>query len=143
MRISITRKHASAITREQALAIGGRRWNRPGGPNRVYLDTADIIGLNTNTYRSGNIRSATINGHDVSNAEARRILSSRLYADDSGLHWACPDPPRTVPAENVFAAAHDRLNRINAATTPDTDTATTPAAEADETTPNTQHGERT
>jgi hypothetical protein len=98
------------ITKEQALSIGGRAWTGSGGTSRVYLQIEEIIGLDVEMYRTGNVRSAVLRGRDVSNCEARRILSSRLYVDDSGLHWFRPDPPRTITAEEVFAAVQDRLH---------------------------------
>jgi len=74
----------TTYTAEQIIAIGGREWNK-GGKHRVYLNDdvwTRLIGLEIETYKSGNISSATLGGERISNAEARRYLDAI-----SGVYW--------------------------------------------------------
>ena len=65
-------------TEQQIVRIGGNLWEK-GGKRRVYLDRdlwAQLAGLETSHYRTGNISSATLHGERISNSYAREILGS-------------------------------------------------------------------
>jgi len=65
--------------------IGGRRWTS-GSMDRVYFnDLAAWLGLEYTTYKSGNVSGAKLNGEDISNGSAKRLLadlsSSKFWFD--------------------------------------------------------------
>ncbi len=73
----------TTYTAEQIIAIGGSDWQR-NGTHRVYLNqTNSMLGLDVDTYKSGNISSATLHGETISNAEAGRLGSAldKVYLD--------------------------------------------------------------
>ena len=51
-----------------------------GGYDRLYID-ATACGLEYDTYKSGNISSATFNGESISNARAGRMKAMKMYVD--------------------------------------------------------------
>lgn len=64
--------------------IGANEWHK-GSYNRLYLNEAvdTLIGLETESYKSGNIKSAWLKGNEISNAEARRLIerTCKAYVD--------------------------------------------------------------
>ena len=69
-------KSAEAL---QDLKAYGKVW--VGGKHkRLYLNAKDL-GLKCDYYHSGNISRAWVNGEDISNCEARRILGAGAYID--------------------------------------------------------------
>lgn len=54
---------------------GGKRWTK-GGKDRIYIkDMAETVGgLEIDYYKTGRISSAKVNGEEISNSEASRIL---------------------------------------------------------------------
>ena len=69
-------KDAEAL---QDLKAYGKVW--VGGKHkRLYLN-AKALGLKCDYYHSGNISHAWVNGEDISNCEARRILGAGAYID--------------------------------------------------------------
>lgn len=58
---------------------GFHRWTK-GDYDRLYANAEDF-GLYTESYNSGNIRYAELNGVKISNAAAGRILSAKIYID--------------------------------------------------------------
>ena len=69
-------KSAEAL---QDLKAYGKVW--VGGKHkRLYLNAKDL-GLKCDYYHSGNISRAWVNGEDISNCEARRILNAGAYID--------------------------------------------------------------
>lgn len=73
----------TTYTAAQITAIGGRDWQRDD-KHRVYLnDPSAMIGLEIDTYGTGNISSATLNGERISNAAAGRLRGAidKVYLD--------------------------------------------------------------
>lgn len=69
-------KSAEAL---QDLKAYGKVW--VGGKHkRLYLN-AKALGLKCDYYHTGNISRAWVNGEDISNCEARRILGAGAYID--------------------------------------------------------------
>ena len=69
-------KSAEAL---QDLKAYGKVW--VGGKHkRLYLN-AKALGLKCDYYHSGNVSRAWVNGEDISNCEARRILGAGAYID--------------------------------------------------------------
>ena len=64
--------------------LGANEWHK-GSYNRLYLNEAvdALIGLETECYKSGNIKSAWLKGEPISNAEAGRIIerTCKAYVD--------------------------------------------------------------
>lgn len=58
---------------------GFHRWTK-GDYDRLYANAEDF-GLYTESYNSGNIKYAELNGTKISNAAAGRILSAKIYID--------------------------------------------------------------
>lgn len=58
---------------------GFKRWKK-NGMDRMYIN-ASALGLNCTYYKTGNISSATLNGADISNCEARRLKAAKTYID--------------------------------------------------------------
>ena len=69
-------KSAEAL---QDLKAYGKVWIG-GKHKRLYLN-AKALGLKCDYYHSGNISRAWVNGEDISNCEARRILGAGAYID--------------------------------------------------------------
>ena len=65
----------TTITRLQEM--GASRWTK-NDHDRLYLNEAAfyLIGLEVKRYNTGNISSASLNGSDISNSEAKRILAA-------------------------------------------------------------------
>lgn len=71
----------STFTETQIRNIGGNLWER-GGHRRVYLNHwAHLAGLRTERYNSGNISYAELNGTEISNTRAYKLLS------DAKVYW--------------------------------------------------------
>lgn len=58
---------------------GFKRWTK-GDYDRLYANAEDF-GLYTETYNSGRIKYAELNGEEISNSSACRILSAKIYID--------------------------------------------------------------
>lgn len=58
---------------------GFKRWQK-AGKDRMYINATNL-GLVYTTYKTGNISSARFGEDEISNAEARRMLSSKTYVD--------------------------------------------------------------
>jgi hypothetical protein len=73
-------------TEEQMKAIGGKRWTT-GDHLRVYLnDWADMIDLDVNHYKTGNVQSATLAGDRISNTKASTLLQAKVWWEDGRIH---------------------------------------------------------
>ena len=96
-------------TTETMTAIGGRRWQK-NGHDRVYLnDWAELAGIETTRYNTGNISSACYQGEGISNSQAYKLLGciDKVWFDaaDGKLHarygWT---ESRVATREQVWAA---------------------------------------
>ncbi|MGW9371218.1 hypothetical protein ACWGVR_14545 [Streptomyces xanthophaeus] len=79
------------ITAETLVAIGGNRWQR-NGMDRVYFNNpAQLAGLETSHYKSGNISGATWQGQPTSNSQAYKLASSidKLWYDTADGKFHC------------------------------------------------------
>lgn len=53
----------------------GKEWIKED-MHRIYINNLEkIYGLETTSYKTGNISSATLNGEDISNSRARQLTS--------------------------------------------------------------------
>lgn len=74
-------------TKDQMLAIAGKPWTSGNGKTRVYFnDWPQMIGLEIDRYRTGNISDATLGGKHISNAAAGRLLAgTKVYWEDGQI----------------------------------------------------------
>jgi len=82
------RKPRVKITAENLEAIGGRRWIK-GGHDRIYFNNwPELIGLEINRYKTGNISSAFLDGELISNRQAGLLLNmiNKVYWDTQAGH---------------------------------------------------------
>jgi hypothetical protein len=57
-------------------------WTSRTGQVRRYINNwPAIVGLDVGYYKTGNIQSASLNGERISNAEAGRLLSAKVWID--------------------------------------------------------------
>lgn len=76
-------------TIEQALEQIGNRWQK-GSMDRIYFsDLHKFAGLELSFYKTGNISSATLNGHSISNSEGRRMYM-KFISSYCKLWWDVP-----------------------------------------------------
>ncbi|MCF0086667.1 MULTISPECIES: helix-turn-helix domain-containing protein [unclassified Streptomyces] len=97
-----------AYTIDTMTAIGGRRWQK-NGLDRVYLnDFASVPGLELDTYKSGSISYAALDGEKVSNAEGGRLATAvdKVYFDATAgkvfIKWGWGQP-RSLDREEIAA----------------------------------------
>ena len=60
-------------------AAGFKRWTK-NGMDRLYVNTT-TLGLEVDYYKTGNVSRATWQGELISNADGRRLLSSKVWID--------------------------------------------------------------
>lgn len=61
------------------VAMGCNRWTK-GNHDRLYIN-ADLLGVECDFYKSGNISSAWFRGEKISNAQALRYLGGKTYIE--------------------------------------------------------------
>jgi hypothetical protein len=80
------------ITEEQKNALiekGGKEWIN-GNKHRIYFNNwEEIAGFNINTYKTGNISSASLQGETISNNKANKMLGGKLYFDMVTSKFVC------------------------------------------------------
>lgn len=62
------------------IAKGGRLWEKHGYRRIYFNDLPALYGLEYDTYNTGNISAAWVDGERVSNSEGRRILGRLAFA---------------------------------------------------------------
>lgn len=75
---------------EKLEELGLTHWTKNGN-DRIYVNYAyhfeDIFGLKLEFYKTGNIKSAYLNGEKISNSEAKKYFYSRPYYDCKAGKW--------------------------------------------------------
>lgn len=64
-------------------ALGLTHWIK-GDMDRIYINNKDlksVFGLEIEYYKSGNIKSAVLNGDKISNNKAYGLLRNKIYFD--------------------------------------------------------------
>lgn len=121
-RVTLGRKETKQveITTETMEAIGGSRWQK-AGKDRVYVNEwSQYIGLEVDSYKSGNICYATLDDEKISNGEAYRLLGAvhKIYFDaaDSKLHiqWGTASP-RSMDRDDLAEAIFGGIRKAIAA----------------------------
>ena len=86
------------------IQAGGRRWTK-AGHNRIYFNNlAELYGMQFDTYNTGNICWATVDGERISNNSARQILSMLSAA----RVWYDCNTGR-IEAKGLSERAHERI----------------------------------
>lgn len=86
------------------IQAGGRRWTK-GEFNRIYFNNlAELYGLRYDTYRTGNICWAELDGERISNNSARQIL----FTLNSAKVWYDCNTGR-FEAKGLTEKAHERI----------------------------------
>ena len=95
------------------LSIGAKAWRHPEtGDIRIYLNKVadDLLEIEKDYYRTGNLSSFSWRGHQTSNCQGKRIMTAldKAYYDvKTGKfvmnHWADSDTAATV--KNALAEA--------------------------------------
>ena len=70
------------------LQIGGTEWQNPDG-NKHYIyfkNFTELVGLETEHYKSGSVKKATLNSKPISNGKATKMIKNY---HDSKLWWDC------------------------------------------------------
>jgi len=108
------------ITAENLEAIGGRRWIK-GGHDRIYFNNwPELIGLEINRYKTGNISSAFLDGELISNRQAGLLLNmiNKVYWDTQAGHlciqWT-PGESRIMTRDELKQAILDGIRSAIAA----------------------------
>lgn len=74
-------------TVEQIEAIGGKRWTKNDGTVRVYLNYWwEAAGLEIEKYKTGNVKSAALLGHGISNRAGTYLSGAKIYWENGILH---------------------------------------------------------
>lgn len=63
----------------ELISMGGNRWTK-GNYDRIYFN-ADVLGVECDFYKSGNISSAWFKGEKISNSQARRYYGAKTFVD--------------------------------------------------------------
>jgi hypothetical protein len=99
-----------AFTVDNLTAIGGNRWQR-GDMDRIYFNNwAQLAGLETSHYKSGNISGATWQGELISNSQAYKLAGGvdKLWFDLTDGQFYCRygwDNSRVASRREVFDSA--------------------------------------
>lgn len=88
--------YAPALSTEDKLVgMGMSVW--VGGSNRrIYINLEhleSVFGLSCSTYKSGSIKSATLNGEAISNSKATKMALSKHYYDCNAQKFVSPLNP--------------------------------------------------
>ncbi|WP_312738310.1 hypothetical protein [Atlantibacter hermannii] len=70
-------------TEQKLLDLGMRVWTG-GNHRRIYVNAehwAEVFGLVIDVYKTGNIKSAALNGETISNTKAYKLIALRPYFD--------------------------------------------------------------
>lgn len=114
MKTELTAKNFDSLT-----SYIGNRWNKKG--DRLYLADEFMlaaIGLECERYKTGNICYATLDGEQISNSRASRIISfirlSKIYIDlETGELMNAGEHTESIAAAvNAALPAVDRLTRF-------------------------------
>ena len=97
------------------LSIGAKAWRHPeSGDIRIYLNriSDDLLGIEKDFYKTGNLQSFSWRGHQTSNCQGKRImvaLDGAYYDVKTGRvvtnRWADSDTAATVKAALAEAIA--------------------------------------
>lgn len=121
-------------TADQLTAAGYSTWAKPGSDEiRVYInDWAKMAGLLSDRYKTGNIRTATLNGQHISNTRAGLVLAAKVWwsSTDSVLHISdYRDAYAIIGKEELWAGIHAGIaakSEQNKPTNPTSDDHTDP-----------------
>ena len=88
---------------EKLIKAGAKRWTK-NGMDRLYIN-AKVLGLEYQTYKTGNVSYAEFNGEHISNCECNRILAAKSYINVKDFRIHCDYSPLTQSVEAFVASA--------------------------------------
>lgn len=89
---------------EKAIEAGARRWTR-GEYDRLYV-APELLGLECEYYKTGNVHHAYWRGGEMSNCDARRVLAASIWYDLKTDKIYMKNPPKYYK-EALFEAARE------------------------------------
>lgn len=93
---------------EKLIDMGANRWTK-AGRDRLYLSGAgaEIMGLEVDRYKTGNISSACLNGVGISNSKAGRLMGAyqTAYIDLESGRLFVSDRPHLQDEVEMFREA--------------------------------------
>ena len=89
---------------EKAIEAGARRWTR-GEHDRLYVKP-ELLGLECEYYKTGNVKRAYWRGNETSNCDANRILAASIWYDLNTDKICIKNPPKHHD-EALFEAARE------------------------------------
>jgi len=97
---------------EQNLLTLGKLWEK-NGMKRIYFNNLlDLYGLEITRYNTGNISSARLDGQEISNSEARRLIDrmslGKLWYDCTAKEFKS----QYIPSDMVSAMVAEIKRRI-------------------------------
>jgi hypothetical protein len=97
---------------EQLKGIGGSEWKTADGrKHRVYFSLADLLGVEVDTYKTGNIAAARRHGRPVSNSLAGKMTTGKIWIDmTDGKIWSQLDG--NFYKDEIVEALRERLATI-------------------------------
>jgi len=97
---------------EQLKGIGGSEWKTADGrKHRVYFSLADLLGVEIDTYKTGNIASATRHSKPISNSLAGKMTTGKIWLDmTDGKIWSQLD--FNSYKDEIVEALRERLATI-------------------------------
>ncbi len=103
-------------TAEILVKIGGKEWTK-NGMRRVYMNgLATWFGLETSRYNTGNVASATLDGQEISNTQAKRIgdhlLDAKFYYDVNGKNFTATGLTQ-AEFDKIVAAIKTAMQEVN------------------------------
>jgi len=86
-----------------------KTWTGSTGTRRYISNLLDILGVEIDYYRTGNIRSALLGGLGISNAEAGRIKGISAWLDEAGELHISNNNSRDLSTDNIETAVRAAL----------------------------------
>ena len=130
----MTTTKTNALTESQIATYenhGFHRWTMRD-MDRLYINAKDL-GLEVEYYKTGNVKNARWNGVHISNADARRLLSSKVYVDVKTCKLSVTTSFDLSDAMSLEEAAKRAIAEVEAELfAPATETATSKRSEVED-----------
>ena len=98
---------AEKTTAEKLEDLGITAWERDG-MKRYYVNDdrlEAVFGLSIDRYKTGNICSASLNGEEISNSRAYKLIARGIWYDASADRWMQKTEYGTRPLNDTLTAS--------------------------------------
>lgn len=86
-------------------------WTARNGQTRRYIKNwPELVGLEYDTYKTGNIRSASLRGEPLSNTKCSGLLGIKVWLDDADEVHVDYNSGRTITDAEIIAAVKEALS---------------------------------